>query len=265
MPGKVCDLAMREWLSQDHPPPGQMQELVPEIFERMTAPATEEEIKEAQRPIRWKDASDRQEVLDFCLEVVRDLEPILDRLVLPYRWTAEQRWDAPISIPGLDEKPASINMMGYCDIIVVNERNEFSVYDLKVTRDHKYLAHTLGQATFYDIGVGYWVGDSTQPKRVAFIAPATREPIQWVAVEPEHRRAMMARIIRMAHALWMEDYRPKEDDKGCSVCEVRHACDKFSVVKDVDAVGRNVADLTRTSFFRSQVELEDKSLRADTQ
>ena len=56
------------------------------------------------------------------------------------------------------------------------------------TYDPAYMNTVAGQAIFYDIAFGNWIGDQAQPKRFGFIAPAVKEKVIWATITEEDRR-----------------------------------------------------------------------------
>lgn len=262
LPGTVADRIMRAWLESDDPQPGQMEAMVPEFMDRYTKPPAEGESEPDGRYaiIRWRGNRERDRALvtNFVTEVVRDLEPILLKLVVPHEYQPEMRFRTTIQIPYLDGRMTSIDLIGAMDIVTrllypmlgLNTEDWVS-YDLKATKDPKYMSKTAGQAIFYDIGLGHFIGDTSQPKLFGFIAPAIPEKVVWVRITNDDRRMMMARIIAMAQGMWKQDWDPKESDAGCQWCEVQHACTKWAVEVDRDAAGRNRASFQKAATKRS--------------
>lgn len=240
---------MREWLESSDPQPGQMIQMVDEVFIKLTAPRTEEErVDRDARPVRWRGNpnEDRVRVREFVTEVVRDLEPVLLEHVIPYRYQPELKFSTTIGVPFLDGRLTGVSLIGGIDIVTCDDADNFHNYDLKATKDATYIDKVLGQAVFYDIAFGHWIGDTSQPRSFGFIFPACKEKLRRVEITDDDRRAMMARIIRMAHGMWRKEWDPKKDDAGCQVCEVRHACDKWKLDIQPDASGRN-----RVSFMEA--------------
>jgi hypothetical protein len=258
LPGTVADRVMREWLSVSDPEPGQMHDMVPAMLERYANPKTEADRKDA-RVIKWRGDKneDRQRVLDFVIDVVDRLEPILMEHVIPHDYHPELKFEQIIGIPYLDGRPVGVKLIGGIDIAVRLrepqyglEPGDFVLWDLKATQNDEYIAKVVGQGIFYDIAFGHWWGDVTQPKRFGFVAPALKEPVQWLTIDDQDRRAMLERVVRFAHGMWQGRWEPKASDEGCSMCEVRHVCDKFQVHMSSDDVGKHRASFAATAKAR---------------
>jgi hypothetical protein len=193
----------------------------------------EEELRAIQTGdgvVRWKHAGDKAEVLEFCRELVRRLEPILCRLVIPFDYEPAKRFRVPVTIPGLYGDPVVIHLAGETDLITKPER--FWVWDLKGTRDDSYWRKTMMQLVFYDLYILNAFGEPTE--KVGLIQPMCKEPVlQWQVTE-QMRSELMQRVIRMAHDIWRKDYSFAEKASACTYCPVRHACEKFNPKKISD-------------------------------
>lgn len=257
LPGTVADRVMRAWLDSPDPQAGQMEQMVPEYLDRFSQPPAEGVADEPDRYkiIKWRGNPRRDKALvrNFVVEVVRDLEPILLKYVVPHEYEPEVKFRVSIAIPYLDGRLTQVDLIGGIDIVsrlLYPEwdlaKGDWVLYDLKATKDPAYIGKVIGQGIFYDIALGHWIGDVSQPKRFGFIAPAIPERVVWTQITDEDRRHMMTRIISFAQGQWRKDWDPKESDVGCKYCEVHHACSKWAVEVDRDAAGRN-----RTSFQKA--------------
>jgi hypothetical protein len=186
------------------------------------------------------------------------MEPILVAHVLPYDYHPELKFRATIYIPDPWGKLSPLDLIGGIDIAtrfeppgVSTEFGRFRNYDLKATTNTSYIQQTLGQAIFYDVAFGHWIGDKRQPEGFGFIAPALPELVYWANITDDDRRAMLARIIKAANGMWLKKWEPKEDDSGCNYCDVKHVCDKFAIVSQTDAQGRNRASFGRSGATRT--------------
>jgi hypothetical protein len=235
-PGTVVDRVMRTWLDSDSPQPGAMVGMVDQIM------AVEEE-KAKQRQdgvVRWRSKTDRQDVAQFCRELVGRLEPILKAEVLPYDYEPAKWFDVPVRIPGLDGQPTEIALIGEMDILVND--GDWAVWDLKGTKDDNYWRKTLGQLTFYSLAVQHMFG---QPAfKTGLIQPMCAERVKPVAVSDEDRMLLMSRVVRMAQEVWAgQDRSFREQDGGCFnpfPCQVRHACPRLKAGQLILA-GRGVS------------------------
>jgi hypothetical protein len=218
--GTVADICQRRWLEQDAPEPGWMSAQVDAIFTEMEQSAR----SSGDGLVKWRRAGDKQETLEFCREAVRRLEPLLEKVCLPYDWQPAVRFSVPLSVPGLDGQPALVNLTGEFDLLV-EYPDGVVPWDLKATKDNSYWRKVKGQLVFYCIAVaalrGQW------PKAAGLIQPMCDEPLpMWEFTEQDYRE-MFARITSFAHDRWAGRVQPKQDNAGCTYCEVRGVCPKF--------------------------------------
>lgn len=222
--GMVVDGLMRRWLADPHRRPGQMAAAVDAYIDECAAQA----VADGDGVVRWKHAADRTELHEFCVELAHRLEPLLDRLVLPYPFVNGHTFRQPVVVPYLDGTPTTIVLKGEMDLLVTEAAGRHAVWDLKGTRDDTYWRKVLGQLIFYDLAVLAEHGTATA--RVGLIQPMCRRPVlEWTLGEA-HRRQMWAAILRMAADIWRADDACKPDTDGCAFCEVRHACDRYRPV-----------------------------------
>lgn len=221
--GTVCDRTMRAWLESDDPQPGQMEQMIEDYIERCLVEAKET----GDGVVKWKSRTDREEMTAQCQFIMRRLEPMLLRLVIPFEYQPELRFKVPVRIPYLDNTPAEVNLVGGIDITVRRPNIRWFAYDLKATANPDYIRKTLAQGIFYDLAMLAMFGKS--PEHFAFLQPAVvSNPIVMCQVSDADRASMMARITRVAHDRWRGDDAPKPDNEGCSYCPVRFSCAKFS-------------------------------------
>ena len=245
LPGSVCDRSMRKWLESDSPQPGQMVEYVDEFLDYF-------ENEDSQYVIKWRGNpnEDRRKVRDFCHKVVSELEPILLRKVIPYRYQPEVRFRVPANIPGLDGEPRQVLLIGGIDIAVLDDEDNFELIDLKSTADESYVRKgILGQLTFYSLAWGQYVGQRDQPKRACFVLPACKQKIVPVEVGVEERRMMLSRIVAYAHGAWREQWEPNPGGQ-CGWCDVKGSCDHFKTPISVDPSGRRRASFVELAESR---------------
>ena len=217
--GTVADRCMRRWLEQDDPQPGQMEAWVQEIFQ-----AEEQKARDTgDGMLPWR-SGERAEKLGFCLECVRRLEPLLQRVCLPYAWQPATRFDVPVEIPGLDGRPAQIRLVGEYDLLTEPQFGVI-VWDLKATRNEQYWRTTKGQLVFYAIAVA--VARGQWPAAAGLLQPMCEQPDPTWVFEQQDYSQMFARIVSTAHDIWAGRLGPKADNAGCSYCPVRGRCPKF--------------------------------------
>jgi len=227
--GTVVDQAMRRWLSQDDPQPGQMREWIDAIFAK-----AEKDAKESgDGVVRWKFAGDKAETLDFCRECVARLEELLLKVCLPYTWDPAVRFSVPLTIPDIDDNPRRIELIGEIDLLVAMPGNQVIVWDLKATKDDSYWRKVLGQLTFYNIAVAIMRSLEAQPPADPFpyaaglLQPMCAEQDPVFTFTQEDYSQMFQRINVLARDIWRGNVLPKADNTGCKWCEVRGSCPKF--------------------------------------
>lgn len=236
--GNVVDRIMRNWLCMDEPEPGRMPRMVDEYMEKC-----EQEVKDKEDGrIKWKHRTDREDVREFCVELVTRLEPILFEEVIPYEYEPAKRFAVPVKSTSIDGEQIRIILKGEFDLLVRNPNTGlFRVWDLKATKDNSYWRKTFGQLIFYELSV--FAMFESFPEKSGLIQPMCDERVKEFYFSQDERAKIWSDISRMAESMWKGDYAPKEDSVGCSLCVVRHACSKFAPVKNANG--------TRTVSFGS--------------
>lgn len=220
--GTVVDSCMRQWLSQDSPEKGWMRARVDEILE-------EEEVKAAETGdgvVRWRNLQDKQELREFCRELVVRLEKQLEQCCLPFSWQPAPRFTAPVTVPYLDGSPRQIELTGEIDLLVL-QRDNLVVYDLKATKNNEYWRKVVGQLVFYEIAMR--ILKQQWPLFSALLQPMATPAVVPFRFTDEQRRQMMLRICNTANDIWRGNILPKAGSEGCRDCFVRHACPKYKV------------------------------------
>lgn len=218
--GNVTDLCMRRWLSQDNPQPGQMLQWVDQVFYQAEIDARES----GDGIVNWKYAGDKKETLEYCRELVVRLEALLFKVCIPYDWDPAVRFEVPLTIPGLDDEPRVISLIGEYDLLVAMPAGNI-VWDLKATKNEGYWRKVKGQLVFYAIAVAAMTG--TWPVAAGLLQPMCAEQDPMFTFTDEDYRQMFARIQRLARDIWAGQIRPKASNEGCRWCEVRGSCPKF--------------------------------------
>lgn len=217
--GNIVDRIQRDWLRD--PVPGVMHTWVDDYMERCIV-----EAEESSR-IQWRSKNDKKEIKNFCVDVVKDLEPILTARVLPYDYEPAKRFYTPVKIRKPDGELVEIILRGEFDLLLRDPADgRFEVWDLKTTKDNDYWKKTLGQLVFYDLVIISMFGQP--PKRTGLIQPACDEQVKEFTFDNTHRAEMWGRITAMMQSEWVGDHSPKIDPAGCNWCEVSHACAKFN-------------------------------------
>lgn len=221
--GTVVDLVMRTWLSEGQQELGVMSGMVAEWVER----AEVESREKGNGFVRWKSTTDKQEMTEFCQELVVRLETILCELVLPYDYEPSKRFQVPVQVPSLTGEPVWILLIGETDLLTRTPDGRFNCWDLKATKDSSYWRKTQGQLVFYDIAIEAMFGEPC--KQIGLIQPMCEERVLPFNFTDQDRREMWSRIIRYCEALWRREGEP-HPSSHCTYCEVKHACSRFQPV-----------------------------------
>lgn len=222
--GNVVDQCQRLWLSQDPPEPGWMAAHVDEVMERAEVTARET----GDGVVRWRTATDKAEVREFCRELVIRLEAILARYCLPFEWDPAVRFEVPITVNYLDGTPRKIHLVGEIDLLVRDIQRRLAIWDLKATANNSYWRKTIAQLTFYAIALRAQTGQ--WPVMMGLFQPMCDERVLPVTLTPEAIRETWARIERTAQDIWAGRLAPKADNDGCQWCPVHSACPKYKVI-----------------------------------
>lgn len=229
--GNTCDRAMKAWLSQEDPQPGFMANYAVEAMNEVVTESVEKE----DGIIRWRNKSDRQEILDFSVQVLNDLEEILYDKIIPYEYEVAKRFKTTMVVPYITGEPVQIHLVGEFDLLLKRD-DTFRVWDLKATKDNYYWKKSLGQLIFYDLAVQAKYGVKTS--EVGFIQPACKEKVLLFNIDVEERRQIVSRILQYCNSVWRKEAIPKETKlSDCSMCPVTHSCIKFKSY--VDSKGKH--------------------------
>lgn len=225
--GMVVDQIMRDWL--DNP-------LIRQGDKAALVVATMDEMEDVERGrgnmVRWRDAADRKQIRDFCVELVTRLDPILAEQVLPYRYEHGKWFKVPMTLPGLNGQPRDILLTGEMDLLVWDDGP--IVWDLKGTADDQYYRKVIAQLTFYDLAV--WFSSGQKSRFVGLMQPMCSERLLVWEVSDHARAELMNRITRYAHDVWSNEKTCKDGTAGCNWCDVRHACVRYQQ-PSLDAFG----------------------------
>lgn len=223
-PGRVTDRVVRYWLEQDpHDNKGRMPSMVAEVIERELG-----EVSEGGESLNWRHRTDRDEVLAQCIKAVENIEPALERYVLPYSWNVDFGFRTPLLMNspwGVDR----VLLNGFMDIIVYDgDTDTWRIYDVKHTLNKDYWKGSFGQLVFY--AYENQIRTGKLPSEVGFFQPLVNEPVKRFVVTDQHVNQLAGRIQSMAWELWSEETPPRMDTASCFYCEVKHACVKFKPV-----------------------------------
>jgi hypothetical protein len=220
-PGMVCDQIMGVWLRDPTRRSGGMAALVAETIDV----AAKEAADTGDGVVRWRGPDDKAEVIEYCTETLRRLEPILSKLVLPYEFVVHNRFAVEVAIPYLTGEMVTVSLTGEMDLLT-SPRAGNAIYDLKVTRDDGYWRKVVGQLLFYDLADILAAG--RRPVAAGLIQPMCPEPVLAFTFSDDDRRRMQARIVAYATAVWRRDTPVTTDIHRCYMCAVRHACPRHT-------------------------------------
>lgn len=218
--GNIVDNAMREWLDQDAPQPGDLVPRADEMFQRW-AINTDDVIK-------WKGSTqaDQARVLADAKEALAVLEPWLTEHILPYEYQPEARGYGEVMVPDSDGVMRPVELFFAVDILRRHE-GKFWVLDLKTTRNESYVrGATLGQLPYYGLAISAGLGiPISDIEKTAFLTPLTRQLEVGTQPDVEDYRFLIQRITKYAQEVWANDWSLRETrDYVCKRCEVAAHC-----------------------------------------
>ena len=219
--GNIVDHAMREWLDQDSPQPGDLVPRAEAMFQRWAI--------DTDDVIKWKGdsvAADQARVLNDAKEALTVLEPWLTEHVLPFEYQPEAREWGQVMVPDVDGTLRQIELFFAVDILVRRE-GKFHIYDLKTTRNESYVrGSTLGQLPYYGLAISAGLGvPLSDIAETAFLTPLCKQLQVGTAPDVEDYRVLVQRITRYAQEVWANNWDMRETrDYVCRRCEVRAAC-----------------------------------------
>lgn len=247
-PGNVTDRVVRDWLNGGDYTPGSLVDMVEMVMDReeknILDGKPDPDPKKFVEPgvLKWRDREDRVRVFEECRVAAEKIEPALQKYVVPFDFQPDFRFDAPLSIPHPRGGRETVTLIGYMDILVRDNNENWWVFDVKHTKDSSYWRKTVGQLTFYDLAVFLTFGKPTSG--TALFQPLAKPMVHPHKVTDQARAEISQRFVNMARDIWNEDHTPKESNAGCTWCDVKHACAKFKPVKDDDGRKR-VSLMTR--------------------
>ncbi len=236
--GMVVDRIMRAWLTDPDHPAGGMRAMVDTIIETEALAAK----TGGDGIVRWRHASDKDDVRRFCLDLCARLEPILRDLVLPYPFANGLRFAIPLTAPHPDGGTGTVKLTGELDLLVRTPPGAV-IWDLKGTADNAYYRKVLGQLVFYDIAMT--IQDGAYPVGAGFIQPMCDEPVMAVSITGEERAGLLSRIMRMADDMWREAAPCTSSTSQCGFCDVTHACARFQPIAGTRTMPLTLADELR--------------------
>jgi CRISPR/Cas system-associated exonuclease Cas4 (RecB family) len=216
--GTVVDSVQKAWLEN---PVGSMLDLVEDHFNKSVAKSEEKDT------LKWRSKNDKSNILKICKSAAVLLEPILRHRVLPYDYEPGRWFQVPVKIQNpKTSQIEEIILRGEFDLLVREKDGKFVVWDLKTTADNDYWRKSFGQLVFYDLAMMAMFNEF--PKKVGFIQPLCDEQVKEFIVTDADRADIWTRINLMMRDTWDGNFEPKEDNTGCSFCEVVNKCAKFN-------------------------------------
>lgn len=223
-PGTVVDRAMRAWLTDDDRKPGGMVECVEAVLDREEKTALET----SDGIVRWRHADDRAQIIETCGRLLTNLEPLLDKLVLPFEFEPAHNFRVNVGLPAPDGSNAVVTLVGEMDLLVRYQPEQWGIYDLKFTANKDYWRKTIQQLTFYSIARRAMFGGETVI--AALLQPLIDPPYVAAKADVDSEAQLFARLIRYAHSLWLGDFPYVESTNECYSCSVQDACPRFRPV-----------------------------------
>jgi hypothetical protein len=217
--GMVVDNIMRDWLDQPDLRHGDTQALVSAAMDSM-----EDTERGKGNMVKWRDAADRDQIRQFCVNLVDRLEPLLEEHVLPHSYEHGKWFKVPLSITDRNGQPRDILLTGEMDLLVDNDGPV--VWDLKGTADDEYYRKVVAQLTFYDVAV--WASSGVKTRFVGLIQPMCTQQIRAWEVTDDARAQLLSRIERYANGVWADERACTDKTAVCHWCDVRHACPRYS-------------------------------------
>lgn len=243
LPGTITDLVVRDWLNFEDGPENHLGEMPDMVHDRIMEGWRKILAKRDGTPedgvVRWRHAGDRDTVEAECIEAVTKIEPDLMEKVVPFEYQADFRFDSPLQVPHPAGGTEEVILVGYMDILVRGPRGNFAVYDVKHTKDESYWRKTVGQLGFYDLAIELGFGQPTMI--TGLLQPLCKETFKPYRPSDESRVQLLSSIAAMADDIWRNNREPKVDMANCNYCRVKHACSKFTPVRD--AKGRKRVSL----------------------
>lgn len=223
-PGTVTDRVVRDWLADDpYNNPGIMPDMVEAIMAR-----EQKAVEEDGKKLIWKDPDDKNSILKDCREAVTNIEESLNKLVLPYEYDVDFSFKAPMTVPTPDGSTVTVVLNGFMDIIVRQAEDRWAVYDVKHTKDNGYWRKTRGQLSFYDLAVDEMFSNPTF--EVGLLQPLCTQREKMFELTEEDRTILLKNVIDMVADIYNENFEPTAPIGACFMCNVKHACSRFTPV-----------------------------------
>ena len=134
--GNLCDHTMRKWLEVgDFSVP--MEYYLRDVWESNTGIG-------AERPIKWKNRADQEDVVEKAKDGLAKLEVVLREEVIPYRYEPEMRFTSTLGVPTTSGEVVHVEMFGAVDVAVMYPDDSIGIFDLKMSKDRSTLRSLLG-------------------------------------------------------------------------------------------------------------------------
>lgn len=228
LPGTITDRVVRDWLMNDpHNNPGVMPDMVADKLsseiEDMKDP---EKSKRRKEYVKWKNASDKQSVIDDCVKAVTIIEDSLNKYVLPFEFIADYQFETTVAVKNTatdEDIPVMLN--GFMDILVKDRAGDYAVWDVKHTKNNDYWRKTAGQLSFYDLAI--WSMFDQKTRIAGLLQPLCDKPVKVLPVSDEKRIKILHDIEIFANDILNDNATPTSDKNMCFFCDLKHACVKF--------------------------------------
>lgn len=220
-PGTVTDRVVRHWLDDKSREPNQMPGMVRTVITEEL-----ERIRDDGGVVLFKNTTDLEKIQEDCIEAVTKIEPHLRKWVTPFRFKADVRFDAPFRVPNALDESEYVFLIGYMDILVLDNKDQFWVHDVKHTKNTSYWKKTLGQLDFYDLALFSMYGKHTAG--TTLMQPLCKKELFPHKVTEENSRAIAKRVVDYAQDIWSNEKTPVEKKSGvCAYCDVKASCAVF--------------------------------------
>lgn len=165
--------------------------------------------------LRWRDGEDKPTLRNEAISTAAILEKVMrENGLCPSAGAISQKY---IKVAVND-----ILITGYMDVYY---KIEHEIYDLKTTKDKKWL--DWNQLYFYDWAASIMMGRKI--KKVGFLAPLMREPVQTKVVGKEEWGKVINEINVAVKLMEGKEFPATGDpSKDCYMCLLKFACTKYN-------------------------------------
>lgn len=220
--GNLVDRVVRDWLLDD---PINNLDAMPEMIPEYIKSVEKEATKKDGAFIKWHSTEDRDNVIKDGIEAVRRIQPDLEELVLPYEFQADYAFKTPVKVDVRGHGEVELMLNGFMDILVKRAPQEFSILDVKMTKNESYWKKTVGQLIFYDTSL--ILSEGVYGMHHALLQPMCKEQVKTFDVRNEDRMKMFQSISSYAADVLNENFAPTKETSICGNCDFKNACVLF--------------------------------------